>query len=80
MKLKNKISQGVYVSQILPTGATSKSELKEGDLIISIDGNRLNTINSLREYIYTKNPEDKVTLEILRGEKEKSIEVKLKKK
>jgi len=80
LKLKNKVSQGVYVSQIIPNGAASNSELKIGDLITSIDGNKLSTINSLREYIYTKKPEDSVVLEILRGEKKNTIEVRLNKK
>ena len=80
LKLKNKVSNGIYVSQIIPNGAASNSELKEGDLIISIDGNRLSTINSLREYIYTKKPEDTVVLEVLRGEKKREIGVVVKKR
>ena len=80
LNLKNKINKGVYVSQILTNGAASKSKLREGDLITNIDGNKLKTINDLREYIYSKNPEDTVTLEILRREKINYIDIVLKKK
>lgn len=80
LNLKNKINKGVYVSQILTNGAASESKLREGDLITNIDGNKLKTINDLREYIYSKNPEDIVTLEILRREKINYIDIVLKKK
>ena len=78
--LKQEINTGVYVSKILPNSASSKSALKEGDLIISIDGNKLNTINSLREYIYTKKAGDIVVLELLREEKNLQISISLEKK
>ena len=56
MKLKNKSSSGIYISQILPNGPASNADLKEGDLIISINNIRLRTINDLREYLYSKKP------------------------
>ena len=56
MKLKNKGLSGIYISQILPNGPASNVDLKEGDLIISIDDKRLKTINDLREYLYRKEP------------------------
>ena len=56
MKLKNKGISGIYISQLLPNGPASNVDLKEGDLIISIDNKRLKTINDLREYLYRKEP------------------------
>ena len=56
MKLKNKGLSGIYISQILQNGPASNVDLKEGDLIISIDDKRLKTINDLREYLYRKEP------------------------
>ena len=56
MKLKHKSTSGIYISQILPNGPASNVNLKEGDLIISIDNKRLKTINDLREYLYRKKP------------------------
>lgn len=77
LNLKNKTNKGVYVSQIIANGSASNSGLQEGDLISSIDSNSLNTINDLREYIYSKLPGDVVKLEVIRNEKKLEIEVTL---
>ena len=77
LNLKNKTNKGVYVSQIIANGPASNSGLQEGDLISSIDSNSLNTINDLREYIYSKLPGDVVKLEVIRNEKKLEIEVTL---
>ena len=77
LNLKNKTNKGVYVSQIIANGPASNSGLQEGDLISSIDSNSLNTINDLREYIYSKLPGDTVKLEVIRNEKKLEIEVTL---
>lgn len=80
LNLKDKTSKGVYVSQIINNGPAYYSDLKEGDLITSIDGKSLNTINDLREYIYSKVPGDVVKLNIVRGDTSKEVEVNLGKK
>ncbi len=74
------IQKGVYIDQIIKNGPASRTDLKEGDIITSIDGNDLTTVNDLREYIFTKKPSDEVTLQIIRGKINKEIKVKLGKK
>lgn len=69
--------KGIYVAQITPNGPASKTELKEGDIIETIDGVELNTMNNLREYIYTKRKGDVVTLKITRGKINKEIQITL---
>ena len=71
---------GIYVAQITKNGPASNSDLKEGDIIISIDDKELNTMNDLREYIYTKKPNDEVTLKVSRNKITKEIKLKLGKK
>ena len=80
--LDNNISfnKGIYVAQIIKNGPAAKTDLKEGDIIVSIDGKELNTMNDLREYIYSKKPSDVVSLQIYRGKINKTIEVTLRKK
>lgn len=73
-------SKGIYVAQIISKGPASKTELKEGDIIISIDGKELNTMNDLREYIYSKKANDTVTLQVTRGRINKTINITLGKK
>lgn len=73
-------SRGIYVTQIIKNGPASKTDLKEGDIIVSIDGKELSTMNDLRKYIFSKNPNDMVSLQISRGKINKIIEITLRQK
>lgn len=73
-------SKGIYVAQIIKNGPAYKTDIKEGDIITAIDGIELNTMNDLREYIYSKKPNDIVNLQISRGRINKSISITLGKK
>lgn len=75
-----KFEKGIYVAQITPKGAADGSELEKKDIIVSIDDKELNTMNDLREYIYTKKPGDQVTLKIIRKKITKNINIILGKK
>ena len=72
-----KFSSGIYVAQIIKNGPADNTELKEGDIIISIDGEDVNSMNELREYIYSKNPNDVVALQISRGRINRTIQITL---
>ena len=72
--------EGIYVAQITKNGPADNTELKEKDIITSIDGIKLNTMNDLRQYIYTKKPNDEVTLNITRGKINRDIKIILGKK
>ena len=76
----NNFTKGIYVAQITKNGPADNTELKEGDVITSIDSNQLKTMNDLREYIYSKKPGDEVTLEITRGKINRQIKLILGKK
>ena len=76
----NKFEKGIYVDAITKNGPADNTQLKEGDIIISIDGIELNTMNDLRQYIYTKKPEEEATLNIIRGKINKQIKITLGKK
>ena len=82
INLNSKVNfdKGVYVAQITNNGPADNTELKEGDIITSIDNVELNTMNDLRKYIYTKKPNDTVVLQIKRGKIEKEINIILGKK
>lgn len=69
--------KGIYVAQITPNGPASKTDLAEGDIINTIDGVTLNTMNGLREFIYSKRPGETVKLGITRGKINKAIDVVL---
>ena len=73
-------SEGIYVTKVNVKSAASNAGLKKGDIILSIDGNKLERMCDLRCYIYTKKPGDKVTLKIERNYREMEIETTLKRK
>ena len=73
-------NKGIYVAQITKNGPADGTELKEGDIITSIDNVTLNTMNDLRQYIYTKKPRDEVILKVTRGKINKEIKLTLGKK
>lgn len=76
LNYSSKLSEGVYVEKV----NYNNSEIKKGDLISKIDEQSICTINDLKQYIYTKEPGDSVTLEILRNKIKKEITVTLGKK
>ena len=73
-------SQGIYVAKIVVKGPADSTDLKEGDIITSIDNIELNSMNDLKSYIYSKKPNDEVTLKVNRGKINKNIVIKLGKK
>ena len=80
MNLNNRFSSGIYISQIIKGGPADGKGIKEGDIITKIDDKYLNTVNDLRQYIYSKSPGDKVVLNINKGKYTKDIDVNLGKK
>ena len=73
-------SQGIYVASVTKNSAAEESGIKTEDILISIDGNKLERMCDLRCYIYSKKPGDTVHLKIQRNEREREIEAVLKKK
>lgn len=75
-----KFDKGIYVAQISLDSPAHKTDLKIGDVITKIDNIQIDKMCDLREYIYTKNVGDIVSLTVLRNNKEDNIQVKLSKK
>lgn len=71
---------GIYVVQVNSLSNAAKAGLQEGDIINSINGITLSTMNELKAFVYTKKPGDYVTLKISRGKVEKEIIFQLRKK
>lgn len=75
-----KLDDGIYVVQVKGNSPAEKCGLKEKDILLSIDGISLEKMCDLRCYIYEKSPGDKVSLQVLRNQKEMTVEVSLAKK
>jgi hypothetical protein len=65
---------------ITPGSPADKAGLKEGDIILEIDGIKINETNDLSRLISAAHVGDKVTLKVLRDEKEEYKEVILEEK
>lgn len=72
--------KGIYVDQIVANSPASKADIKQGDIICSIDDIQMNTMNDLREFIYSKKPNEEITLKILRNKIVREVKVILGKK
>lgn len=73
------IKKGIYISQVDEYGPCRGKGLKVGDIIVSVDGYEVDKMIELREYIYSKNPGEEITLHVIDGE-EKDVVIKLGKK
>lgn len=60
------IENGIYVVEVINNSPAQKQDLKPGDIITKIDGKTLNKMSELRAYIYTKKPNEEVTLQVQR--------------
>ena len=75
-----KTDEGIYVANIIKNSTAEKAGLQIGDIILNIDNQKLKRMCELRRYIYTKKPNDEVTLKILRRNMQMNINLKLDKK
>ena len=73
-------SNGIYIARVNANSAAFDAGVRTGDILLSIDGKKLERMCELRCYIYTKKPGDKVTLRIQRNYREIEIEAVLKRK
>ena len=62
---------------IYPDSPAQKADLKEKDIILELNGEKITADNALGKIIMKYNPGDTVTLKILRAQEEKTIEVVL---
>lgn len=60
--------QGVIINEV-KAGGGKDAGLKEGDIILSVDGKEVNASNQLQTLIAAKHPGDEIALKIMRGRK-----------
>jgi Do/DeqQ family serine protease len=72
------LSEGVYVAGVNPGSAAADAGIKEGDVIVGMDGKKIKSSPELLGEIARRRPGDKVQLEIIRNNKKQSFNVFLK--
>lgn len=60
------VDQGVYVAGVNENSGGAEAGLKEGDVIIGVDGKVTNNVSNLQELVARKRPGDQVEVEYLR--------------
>jgi serine protease Do len=72
-------AKGIMVQGLMENGAAEKAGIKEGDIILKIDGREVNQPNELQSYVASKTAGTSVTLTLWRDKKEieKSITLKV---
>lgn len=73
-----KVNQGVYIDDLTEDGGAYKSGLKPGDVIVGLDGSKVNSMADLQEQITPHHPGDKVQVVVNRKGEEKTYTVLLK--
>jgi serine protease Do len=72
-----KDAKGAQVSEVTPGSPAEKAGLKVDDVVVGVDGHRVEDNNDLSRYIASKAPGTTVKLEVLREGAEKAVSVTL---
>lgn len=70
-------TEGVYVDHVEQGSGAFKAGIKKGDIINRIDNVEIRKFSDLSGYIGSKRPDDVVQVQVLRGNDEKTLNVKL---
>jgi Do/DeqQ family serine protease len=75
--LKLPDTSGALVSNVTPDSAAERAGLRQGDVIVGIDGEKLSDSNALRNRIASTKPGSKVALEIVRNGSTQTVQATL---
>ena len=74
-KLKLSSPEGVYIREVAKGSSADKAGMKEGDVIVAIDGTDVKSGAAVQVKVNTFHPGDKAKVKIIRDGKEKELEV-----
>ena len=69
--------EGVFITSVIAGSAADEAGIKEGDVVLSVDGKEVSQPNELQAIVGTHNPDETVSLKIWRDSKIKTIKVTL---
>jgi len=69
---------GAYINGLTSGGSAEAAGIKVGDVITSVESNKVNSVSELQEQISKYRPSDKVNITLIRNEKEMVLPVILK--
>lgn len=75
--LDNDISYGAVITSVSDAYKSAKDNLKKGDVIVALDGNKVEDSSHLRYFLYKYKVGDKIKLKVIRDKKEIEVEIVL---
>lgn len=76
-EVKLGVEKGVYINQIFTESPAAKAGIKEGDIIIAIENDAIDTMTQLIKDLYKYKSGDTIKLKIIRGESNKKETINL---
>lgn len=74
-KLKLSSPEGVYITEVAKGSSADKAGMKEGDVIVAIDGTDVKSGSAVKVKVNSFHPGDKAKVKIIRDGKDKELEV-----
>ena len=71
------INYGAIVNSVVDNSPAEKAGIKEDDIIIALDGNRITDDDELQDLIWESKPDDEVTIALMRDGKRMEVKAKL---
>lgn len=68
MDIKNQSGEGVGIQEVTEGGAASRAGMKNGDVVLSVNGDAMKFPEQLRQRIASLKPDEQVKLKVKRGE------------
>lgn len=69
--------KGALVADVLPGSAADKAGLKQGDVLLKLDGNPIDSVGSFRNFIALQKPGTKIKLTLMRNSKMEDVSVEI---
>ncbi|MGE5692894.1 MAG: PDZ domain-containing protein [Candidatus Zixiibacteriota bacterium] len=77
LKAYHKVDHGVLITDVSDGGPAEIAGLKQGDVILSIDGQKMETERQFREFLGEHQPGDIIKVEVLRSNRKRNFKVTL---
>lgn len=71
------VNHGARIVSVTPNGAAAQAGLQPGDVIVQIDGKAVTDVPSLGDALVSKNPGEKVPVQVYRGSQQLTVNVTL---
>jgi 2-alkenal reductase len=71
------VDNGVYVLSVGPGSPAAAAGIQEGDILLAIDGTKIDQQTSFTEALFPHKPGDKVSVDLQRGDQQLTVDVTL---